>query len=404
MKIIHTSDWHIGHVLYNYDRSDEHQVFFDSLTETIREEKPDVLIVSGDVFHTGSPSTAAQKQYIENMLRLHGTCPEMEIVVIAGNHDSGARLEVDKTLWSHFSLHARGSISRLSESGVPDLERYIIPIGNPLKGYVIAVPHCYPQNFPALEADMPRESRPQAFFKALTDKVKDMNRDNLPVVMTSHATVTGSDPRKQDIIIGGLDNLKLEEIGDGYDYLALGHIHFPQTIGHKAAYSGSVIPVSFNEDYPHSINIVKLSSHGAAPEITTRKLPLLREVMTLPQDAPVPFEEALKLLEDFPSDKEAYIRLNVSVRQYGGADWTSRAAEAAKGKRCRYCCILLHSEESGLKDESATSFSQEEMMEKNPMDIARIHFRESIGHEMDEDLSAMMESVVEEILKEEGKA
>lgn len=391
MKIIHTSDWHIGHLLYNWDRTDEHQRFFDSLLDVIKNESPDALVISGDVFHTAAPSSAARRLYIDNMLRLHQARPEMEVVVTAGNHDSSALIDVDSTLWKHFNLHALGAVSRSCDED--SLDRHIIKVGNPVKGYVIAVPHCYPQNFPALEDDMPREKRQAAFFKALLDRVSSINQDGLPVVLTVHATVLGSNPRKQDIIVGGLDSINLSQLGDGYDYLALGHIHFPQNIGTKARYAGSPLPVSFNEDYPHSITVTEIEKHGYVPRIRTIEIPVLRTVVTLP-DEPVDFEDALRLLEEFPDEAEAYIRLNVKVKQYGGADWSSRASAATEGKKCRYCCIQLQSEASNVNESGISRFSQEEMREMSPLDVAMTFWREQMGEEMDEALVDKLTSII----------
>lgn len=391
MKIIHTGDWHIGHLLYNWDRTDEHQRFFDSLLDVVMDENPDALVISGDVFHTAAPSSAARRLYIDNMLRLHQARPEMEVIVIAGNHDSSALIDVDSTLWKHFNLHALGAVSRSCDED--SLDRHIIKVGNPAIGYVIAVPHCYPQNYPALEEDMPREKRPAAFFKALLDRVSSINEEGLPVIMTAHATVLGSNPRKQDIIVGGLDSISLSQLGDGYDYLALGHIHYPQNIGTKARYAGSPVPVSFNEDYPHSVSIVEIERYGSEPMVRSIDIPVLRNVVTLPEE-PVDFEEALRLLEDFPDDKEAYIRLNVKVKQYGGADWSSRALAAVEGKRCRYCCIQLQSEAANVDESGISRFSQEEMREMSPLDVARTFWREQIGEEMDDALVDKLTSVI----------
>ncbi len=394
MKTIHTSDWHIGHLLYNWDRSDEHQSFFDRLVAIVAQEQPDAMVVSGDIFHTAAPSASARKMYIENMLRIHEAAPDMKVVVTAGNHDSGSGIETDSRLWEHFGIHAVGSVSRGTSAG--DLDRHIIPVGCPVKGYIVAVPHCYPQNFPAMSEDLPRQERPSAFFRALLARVEEINADSLPVVLSAHATVLGSDPRKQDIIVGGLDSISIPELGEGFDYLALGHIHFPQSLGSAARYCGSPVPVSFNEDYPHSVTVVGLKERSARPEIRTVDIPVLRPPVTLPEGEAVEFDEALRMLEEFPDDREAYIRLNVKVKQYGGADWSARAAAATEGKKCRYCYISLHSSVEVDGDLDRKGLSREELKEKNPMDIALMHWEDVNGEAMDPELEEKLRSVMEE--------
>ena len=99
MKIVHTSDWHLGQKLYNYDRFDEEAYFFRQLADLVETERPDALVVSGDVFHTGVPGNDVAKCFTDSLAEVTERCPEMETVVIAGNHDSYSRLVVDATLW-----------------------------------------------------------------------------------------------------------------------------------------------------------------------------------------------------------------------------------------------------------------------------------------------------------------
>ena len=109
MKIIHTSDWHLGQRLYNYDRTDEEEHFFDQLGAAVGKEQPDALLVSGDVFHTGTPGNDVAKRFTERLLDVQAKCPEMEMVVIAGNHDSYSRLVVDEALWRRCRVHVLGT-------------------------------------------------------------------------------------------------------------------------------------------------------------------------------------------------------------------------------------------------------------------------------------------------------
>ena len=92
-KFIHTSDWHLGQSFYGYDRSEEQQDFLEQLADIVRQHQPDALLVSGDIFHTATPSNAAVKMYVDAMLNIHDACESTTIVVIAGNHDSASRLD-----------------------------------------------------------------------------------------------------------------------------------------------------------------------------------------------------------------------------------------------------------------------------------------------------------------------
>ena len=254
MKLIHTSDWHLGHTLYNYDRSREQQAFLEQLARIVAEERPDAMVVSGDIYHYSTPSAATQKMYTDGMLRIHRACPEMTIVVTAGNHDSSSKLEIDSSLWNHFGVKVVGNIERTREE--VNLEKHIVPVEDEdgdLKGYIVAVPHVYPQNFPMLDTETPREERQARFFQTLLDEVEKMNTAEVPVVLTAHLSIEGSDRTGHDEAIGGIEYVPIGSLGSGYDYLALGHIHCPQNIRSDrfhARYCGTPLPVSFDETIP----------------------------------------------------------------------------------------------------------------------------------------------------------
>lgn len=398
MKILHTSDWHLGHTLYNYDRSQEQEDFLRQLAEIVRHEKPDVMTVSGDIYHYSTPSAATQKMYTEGLLNIHKACPEMAIVVTAGNHDSSSKLEIDSSLWQHFGVTVIGNIERDCEN--VNLARHIIAIENgkgEKKGYVIAVPHIYSQNFPVLDAGTPREERQPRFFQALLDETEKQNTERLPVVLMAHLSITGSDRSGHDESIGGIDYVPLEDLGKGYDYLALGHIHCPQDIkgsSRRARYCGTPLPVSFDETYPHSVSIVELNGHEE-PLTRTATIENPIPLITLPH-TPVPFEEALKQLEEYPGDKQAYIRLNVLIENYLAPDCNERAANAVKDKACKYCYIKSNREKQAA-DDSAKHLSIQEIQEMSPLDIARLYYRETEGEEMDEELCGMMGDVLRQI-------
>ena len=280
-----------------------------------------------------------------------------------------------------------------------NLDKHIIEVrnGRQIKGYVVAVPHVYPQNFPILDAETPREQRQACFFQALLDEVEKRNTAHLPVVLMAHLSIEGSDRSGHDESIGGIEYVPLSTMGEGYDYLALGHIHCPQDIKgshHRARYCGTPLPVSFDETYPHSVSIIELEK-GAEPRISTRNIENPIPLVTLPH-APVPFEEALKLLEEYPEEKPAYLRLNVLTKGYLPPDCNEKASNAAKGKACKYCYIkTTHERQTDAK--GIKHISIQEMQEMSPLDIAKLYYRETEGEEMDAELCQLMETVVQQV-------
>ena len=110
MKILHTADLHLGQVIYqNYDRSDEHRHFFHQLEQWCEEEKPDALLVSGDVFDIQQPSATVKKAFTDYFVHLHQVCPQMHIVITAGNHDSASRIQADSSVWKLANAHLIGT-------------------------------------------------------------------------------------------------------------------------------------------------------------------------------------------------------------------------------------------------------------------------------------------------------
>ena len=219
MKILHTADLHLGQVIYqNYDRSDEHQHFFRQLEQWCRDEQPDALLVSGDVFDIQQPSATVKKAFTEYFVRLHQTCPHMAIVIIAGNHDSASRIQAENAVWQLANTYLIGTPPAYNSLEQPDgwQRQYVIKLDT---GYIVALPYMSGER--------------QQTIQSILDKVAEDNTLGLPVVLMAHQAVTGLDITGHDFDLGHLRTLDAGDMGDGFDYLALGHIHKPQTIGRQ---------------------------------------------------------------------------------------------------------------------------------------------------------------------------
>ena len=141
MKIIHTADLHLGQIIYqNYDRVDEHEHFFGQLESLCQEEKPDALIVSGDVFDIQQPSASVKKVFTEHFVKLHTQCPSMKIVITAGNHDSASRIQADSAVWELANATLVGTSPSPELVGGPDgwQKDYVVKADF---GYIIALPY-----------------------------------------------------------------------------------------------------------------------------------------------------------------------------------------------------------------------------------------------------------------------
>lgn len=392
MKILHTSDWHLGHKLYGYDRTEEQQAFLHQIAVIVKAHQPDVMIVSGDVFDIGNPATEVQKMYVDALLHIRAQKQDMPIVITAGNHDSYSRIEVNRMLWKMAGVYMVGNMAHHADRSA-DYEPHVIRIGD--KGFVAAVPFCYEQNFPQVPEGV-AESRQGHFFRKLLDVIDAQNHNGLPVVLMAHLAVTGCDITGHRDNVGGMEYTPLDQLGTGYDYLALGHIHRPQFVeggDRKARYSGAPVAVSFDEAYPHSVSIVEIDRHGETPRCTPIEIINPHPLVTLPVNGALPFDETLALLRDFDAEKAAYIRLNVlSDNGYLLPDCTERALEICRNKACKFCYvnrIIAEEKENEIAQPTVTIREIKEMSDDKIIDIA---FR---YHGLNEEQRDMLRQVIQ---------
>ena len=215
MKLLHTADLHLGQIIYQYyERQDEHDLFFQQLSGWCREHRPDALVISGDVFDIPHPGAAVRQYFNHQIATLHRSFPGMGIVVIAGNHDSAARTQADSEVWGLSGVWLMGQAPPASAPERPEeLDRYIAALPT---GYIVALPFA-----PSVRTEV---------VQALLDRVAGRNSGQLPVVLCAHQAMAGADTTGHGEI-GNQRALNLADFGSGYDYLALGHIHRPQTLG-----------------------------------------------------------------------------------------------------------------------------------------------------------------------------
>ena len=385
MKILHTSDWHLGHTLYNYDRTEEQMVMLLHMVNIVKEQKPDVFLLCGDVYHTPQPSSAVQTMFTNALVEIHDANPSMTIVITAGNHDSSTKHDIFRTPWTALKVYTVGGIDANRK------EDMIVEV--PGKGYVIAIPYVNERNMP------------KGLFQELLDIVEEKNTDNLPVVMSAHTTVRGCDfaghENASEYSVGGIDSYDLEDMGTGYDYLALGHIHHGQFIHsgmHNVRYCGTPIPVSFDENYKHSVSIVEIACHGEKPSFKEIEINPHRPLVTLPTEGFATWEDSKELLENFPNDIDAYIRLNVEVDDFLPVEANAEAQLICNEKKCRFCVINPRRLKKNRKE--AKAMSVEEFKTEEPIEIAQ-RYAEDLGIEFDSDMKELFNETLAALKEEE---
>ncbi|MEA2050472.1 MAG: exonuclease subunit SbcD [Campylobacterota bacterium] len=250
MKILHTSDWHLGQNFKNRSREQEHEKFLAWLIETIESKKIDILIVAGDIFDTANPPKYALTMYHDFLVKVIKTACS-DVIIVAGNHDSVATLEVTKNFAKSLNIHIVATGEDIDETIVS------IKKDDQLKAIVCAVPYLRDniirdanksKNNKELENEY-KEGMKQ-YYKNIYNKAKDIS-SNVPIIATGHFTTTGATVNpdsEREIYIGKLSDVD-SEVLTSFDYVAMGHLHKSQQVGkhNHIRYSGSPIPLSFSE-------------------------------------------------------------------------------------------------------------------------------------------------------------
>lgn len=242
MRILHTADWHLGARLVERDRLAEHAVFIDWLIETLRFEKIDALLVSGDVFDAANPPQDAVALYFDFLKRL-ADLKTVKAVITGGNHDSASHLNAPRELLKRFDVHVFGHAG----------ENNIVDLGGAV---VAAVPFLRERDLRQATAGetitaVHEQVRTaiRAHYAAQLAACRDLAQGR-PVIAMGHLTVLGAttSDSERDIHIGNLGAVGAD-LFEGFDYTALGHLHRPQKVAsiETIRYSGSPIALSFSE-------------------------------------------------------------------------------------------------------------------------------------------------------------
>lgn len=283
MKIVHTADWHIGKILHNQDLHEDIHLFFDWLLQYIKEENIDVLLVSGDIFDLANPANRDIRSYYQMLYKLSMT--KTKIIITGGNHDSVSHLDAPSHLLDVLDIVVIGG-------GRDNREEMIIPCegknGN-LNCVVLAVPFLRDKDLrttmKASEMNTKSEVISEAikkYYDELVELTIQKYGTNIPIIAMGHLFMQGSitSDSEREIHVGNLEGLQSDVIHPKIDYMALGHIHKPQTIGNKSniRYCGSPVFLDFSErEYEKRIIVLEIENR----KITTIKpvtIPKSREL------------------------------------------------------------------------------------------------------------------------------
>ena len=423
MKIVCTSDWHLGNLFHGNDRLPEHRHFLSWLLARIKEQHPDALLIAGDIFDNGNPSAAAQSAYYEFLADATETCPDMNVVIIAGNHDSASRLEAPRALLTRHKVEIRGNIHRswvANEDGgnwVINYDDLMIPIngGDGSQAIVLTVPY--------LRSDVVQNANysegVNTILRELTAKAREKYRDS-PLIMIAHMYAKGADIAKSDasekIVIGGQEEVNMQGWDEHPDYFACGHIHKRQHIWNTdwAHYSGSVLPMSFAEkDYHHGVDMVTIEN-GTKPQIEFLEYEPQHKLMFLPEAEEELTSKKLEKrinaelqnkTEDKLDDNFVYLVLKVTLEKVNND--AIKELEALIGtKNAVLCKIQKIIPELDITTISGSQHLQsiDDILNRDPLDTLKETFVVKNGKEMTDHQEKMLTDLLNSLTAENDNA
>lgn len=411
-RILHTSDWHLGNSLHERSRVEEYRAFLSWLRDTIEENEVDALLVSGDIFDTGTPSNAAEELYYSFLTSLNGTCCK-DVIITAGNHDSPATLNSARSVLELLNVHVVATPD--AEHGFAN-EIVVLPNAENPRMIVCAAPYL---RAPALQASLSDEKCDSeeefvrkgtkahfAKLKNLANDIREKSGRAIPVVAMAHLFAAGASPSEnaddsEYAIVGNLENVNSNVFPPAFDYVALGHIHRPQKVGGESRirYSGSPLPMGFDEANRESVVLVIDFEEGKSPEVRQVGVPQFQRLVTISGDSLSDIREKIAC-----ADREtpgAWVR----VRFTGAGSFGNLRQNLANDFEGT-SLVLLQAEYTGRPDRFQGTIEEKELSEFSPTEVFE-EYLEKAGYAKNEqtDLKARIEVAFQEILKEvqEGK-
>lgn len=280
MKVLHTSDWHLGRSLYGRRRQDEFAAFLDWLAEHMERERIDLLLIAGDIFDTTAPSNRAQELYYSFLCRVAQSTPCRQVVVIGGNHDSPSFLNAPKALLGALNVHVVGAMD-------PEAELVVFrDNANEPEAIICAVPYLRDRDIRQSEAGESIDDKRaklaegyRAHYHTIGQRAKAARGElQIPIIGMGHCFAAGgttlADDGVRDLNVGSLDHVEASAFPACFDYLALGHLHIPQKVAgaETMRYCGAPIPMGFSEANQQKL-VLQITFEDRAPTVSEIPIP-----------------------------------------------------------------------------------------------------------------------------------
>ncbi len=409
MRLLHTSDWHLGQALHNFERHYEHQRFLDWLLDTIETERVDALLIAGDIFDNANPSSASQKQLYRFLQRAKERMPHLNLVVVGGNHDSPGRLEAPGPLLEAHGTRVIGAVQRHADGAI-DLDALVLPLtgaDGSVQAWCLAVPFLRPGDVPRKTAhDYPSENAADPYlagiallYRQALELALSRRQPGQAIVAMGHCHMVDgqmSADSERRIVIGGTEMLPAGIFDPAIAYAALGHLHLAQAVGKQnhIRYCGSPIPLSFAEvGYQHQVLRIDLDGDAVreiAPIAIPRAVQLLRVPARPALIAQVLEELAALDVPDAPTEEQPFLEVRVRL-DAPEPGLRARIEAALDGKPVRLAKIETSSAARGSAVD-AEVMTLDRLEQLKPDDIFRQLYQQRFGNQAPPDqLSAFAE-------------
>ncbi|WP_432741719.1 exonuclease SbcCD subunit D C-terminal domain-containing protein [Methylobacter sp. G7] len=441
LRLFHTADWHLGHHLHGVSRQLEHQQFLDWLLLELQSKQADALLVAGDIFDSANPSSAAQSQLYDFLVKAKAQQPNLDIVLIGGNHDSASRLDAPSPILNALGVTVVGGLSRDDQGGI-DWERLLVPLTNAtgqIKTWCGAMPFLRNADLPTardggrdcslqspafppsmevrsvasgMEPMRPGEqdsdpliSGMKTLYAELFEKLQQKAGNAESLILTGHCYMVNgalSELSERKILGGNQHALPVELFPDDIAYVALGHLHLAQQVGanEHIRYSGSPIPLSFDEtDYAHQVVQVDVRS-GQPVETVAVKIPRSVQLLRIPNGKDFALlPEVIKQLEnlilgDLPIEQRPLLELRIRLEK-PEPGLRQQIEEAIAKLPLRL--LKISTAYSGSEKSLADMKIEERLEELQPLDVFQRCYQNKYDRETPEMMNALFNELVENL-------
>ncbi|MFA5019134.1 MAG: exonuclease SbcCD subunit D C-terminal domain-containing protein [Methylobacter sp.] len=408
LRLFHTADWHLGHHLHGVSRQLEHQQFLDWLLDEMHNKQADALIVAGDIFDSANPSSAAQSQLYDFLVKARTRLPNLNIILIGGNHDSASRLDAPSPILNALGVTVVGGLSRDAQGNI-DWERLLVPLTNAageVKAWCGAMPFLRNADLPSGEQDTdPLISGMKTLYAELFSQLQQKAGNAESLILTGHCYMVNgavSELSERKILGGNQHALPVELFPDDIAYVALGHLHLAQKVGsnERIRYSGSPIPLSFDEtDYLHQVVQVDVRA-GQPVETVAVKIPRSVQLLRIPngKDFAVLSEVIGHLenliLDDLPIEQRPLLELRIRLEK-PEPGLRQQIEEVISKLPVRL--LKISTAYSGSEKSLADLKIEERLEELQPLDVFQRCYQNKYDKDAPEAMNALFNELVESL-------